>query len=104
MPNTDTKKVVSLSPAPHSFPVQELIETGIWAAIGHTGRAILPVLWDYYRRFPLACHPSRETLTRLTGISHTSVSKAVQTLEEIGLVKVIRDGVRANTYRFGFSV
>lgn len=100
MTQTNPIKTVSLSPSPHSFPIQELMEAGVWSAIGLPTRSLLPVLWSFHQRFPDACHPSRETLARLSGLSRPSVTKAVRELEEVGLVTVARDGLKPNTYRF----
>jgi len=91
---------IDLHPSPSTFPVVEMIDTGIWADISTTGLAVLAVLWNFYRQYPDSCHPSRATIARLAGVSPPSVTSAIKTLEGIGIVEVIPSpGPRANTYR-----
>jgi hypothetical protein len=78
MPNDDNQyEYITLHPAPGVFPVTELLETGLWAAIGPLGRQVLPILWDFHRKYPDACHPSRATLSSMAGLSPPSVTKAI---------------------------
>jgi len=65
---------------------------------------VLLVLWDFHRKYPDACHPNRNTLARLAGISGPSVSNALSVLEDIGIVQTIhRPGPRANTYKLKWT-
>jgi hypothetical protein len=105
MPNDDNQNdYITLHPAPGVFPVTELLETDLWKAIGPLARQVLPVLWDYHRKYPDACHPSRATLSSMAGLSPPSVTKAISMLESMGLVEVSRHpGLRANTYRLDWT-
>jgi len=105
MPNDDKQSdYITLHPAPGVFPVTELLETGLWESIGPLARQVLPVLWDFHRKYPDACHPSRATLSSMAGLSPPSVTKAISMLESKGLVEVSRHpGLRANTYRLDWT-
>ena len=91
---------VTLNPSPNSFPVSELIECGIWPALSPPARVVFAVIWDFHRRFPNTCRPSRATLARLAGVSPATVSRVLPVLEQSGLLTVIpSSGPGVNTYR-----
>jgi len=97
MPN---ETVIDLNPACGVFPLTQLLKSGLWTAMSVNTKAVFPVLWDYHRRFPDACRPSRLRLATEAGISEPSVTKALKELESIGIVTVIpTPGPRTNTYR-----
>lgn len=100
-PSTDPGNVrtVAIHASPGTFPLPELIETGAWAALTPGARALLGVLWDEHRKHPDACHPSRERLARLAGLSPPTVTRCLPELQSIGIVSVHSSPPNANTYR-----
>ena len=94
----------SLTPAAGTFPIHELRVEGLWASLSPNAKALLPVIWDFHRMYPDACHPSRQTLASEAGISPPSVSKAIKELERVGILHVVRrPGTLPNTYKLGWS-
>jgi|GEM_PF-3803416 len=104
MPNTETKlKTIDLHPAHGVFPLTGLLESGLWAGMSANAKATFGVLWDYHRKYPDACRPSRGRLAAEAGISQPSVTKALKELQAIGLVTVLHDpGPRTNTYKLNW--
>ena len=101
---TGKKKIINLHPSPATFPVPEMIETGLWAALSPAARAVLGALWDYHRKYPDACRPSRSTLAIKAGVSQPTVTRALNELEAVGIVKAIPSpGPRTNTYRLQWT-
>ena len=95
---------ITIHPSPASFPLCELLETGLWAGLSPAARAVLGVLWDYYRLYPDACHPSRRTLAEKAGVSPPTVTRTIKELESVGLVEVTpSSGPGVNTYRLNWS-
>ena len=93
-------KTVKLNPSPATFPLTELIEAGLWAALSPAAWAVFAVLWDFHRQFPDTCHPSRATLSAKAGISEPTATRAIKELESVGLVQVLpAPGPGPNTYR-----
>lgn len=77
-----------------------MIEGGLWAALSPTARAVLGVIWDFYRKYPDACRPSRATLAGAAGVSGPTVSRALTELENFGLVEVTpAPGPKTHTYK-----
>lgn len=102
MPNDPTR--IDIPNSPEYFPVATLIAAGLWADLTPPAKALLPVLWDFHRQYPDACHPNRKTLARLAGISPPSVSNALTVLEDIGIVETIQTpGPRPNTYKLKWT-
>jgi hypothetical protein len=90
---------VDIPSTPNYFPLTPMIETGLWAALTPAAGAVLGVIWDFHRRYPDACHPSRERIARDAGVSPPTVTRAVRELEDRGLLEVIAaHGLGANTY------
>ena len=91
---------VNLTPSAGTFPVTELIEAGLWAALSPAAWAVFAVLWDFHRQYPKACHPSRATLSEKAGVSEPTVTRAIKELEAVGLVRVLpAPGPGPNTYQ-----
>jgi len=98
--NDHGPNLIDLNPGHGTFPLPELLEHGLWSAMSANAKAVLGVLWNYHRKFPDACRPSRKTLAAEAGVCGPSVTKALKQLEAIGIVTVIVDpGPRTNTYR-----
>jgi hypothetical protein len=96
--------MVTRNPSPATFPMTELIDCGLWAALTPAARAVFGVIWEFHRRYPDACHPSRTTLARAAGVSAPTVTRVVKELERTGLLRVIpASGPGANTYRLDWS-
>ncbi len=95
---------VSIHPSPATFPLPELISSGIWRAISPAARAALAVIWDFHRRFPDACHPSQATIARLAGLSVPTVKRAIIELSDIGLLTIIPSfATGPNTYNLDWT-
>ena len=95
---------IRINASPSTFPLPELLACGLWAALSPAARAVLGVIWDHYRQYPDACHPSRTTIAAAAGVSAPTVTRAVRELEDTGLLRVIpATGPGANTYRIDWS-
>ena len=95
---------VSIYPSPASFPVSELISSGIWSAMSPAARAVFVVIWDFHRQFPDTCHPNRSTISRLAGVSEPTVTRTLKELIGMGLLHVIpAAGLGPNTYRIDWQ-
>ncbi|MCA9527523.1 MAG: helix-turn-helix domain-containing protein, partial [Myxococcales bacterium] len=102
MPNFPSR--IDIANSPEYFPITALIAAGLWPDLTPPAKALLPVLWDFHREYPDACHPNRKTLARLSGISPPSVSNALTVLEDIGIVQTIQTpGPRPNTYKLKWT-
>ncbi len=96
---TDTVRI-SIPHSPLSFPMAELVENGVWAQIPNAAKAILAVIWNYHRKHELSCHPSRSTISAESGVHESTVSRALDDLEAMGLVQVVpQPGPRPNHYK-----
>ena len=95
-----TKKTrISIPHSPASFPLPELIDNGVWAQIPNAAKAVLAVIWNYHRQYPDSCHPSRQTIAREAGVHVSTVTRNLDVLEEMGIVRAIpRPGPRSNHY------
>lgn len=101
---TDRPKPIDIHASPEVFPLAAMLATGLWAGLSPSARAVLGVIWDFHRKYPDACHPSRETLADLAGVSPPTVSRALDELEEVGIVYSIpAPGPRPNTYRIKWT-
>jgi hypothetical protein len=99
MPDT-----IDIHASPGTFPMTELVKTGLWASLKPTTHAVLGALWDFHRMYPDACRPSRETLAAYSGVSVPTITRAVTELEEIGLLVVIPPaGPGPNTYKLNWA-
>jgi len=95
---------ICITNAPEYFPATALIDTGMWAELTPPAKAVLLVLWDHHRKYPDSCHPSRNTLADLAGISGPSVSKALTVLEDVGIVQTTHlPGPTPNTYKLKWT-
>lgn len=94
---------VTLTPSHGSYPVPEMIASGIWRALSPAARCLHAVLWDYFRQHPDACHPSRDRLASEAGLSAKTVTRALAELEAANMVKVIARPPAANTYRLNWQ-
>jgi len=82
----------------------ELIDSGLWASLSPSTRAVFGVVWDFHRKYPDTCRPSRATIARLAGVSPATVTRSLPELEKTGLLKVIpASGPGTNTYKIRWS-
>jgi len=95
---------ISIPHSPLSFPMAELVDNGVWAQIPNAAKAILAVIWNYHRKHELSCHPSRSTISAESGVHESTVSRALDDLEAMGLVQVVpQPGPRPNHYKVCWS-
>ncbi|GMV42238.1 MAG: hypothetical protein AMXMBFR64_39540 [Myxococcales bacterium] len=91
---------INIPHSPSSFPMAELVEAGVWAQIPSAAKAVLAVIWNYHRRFPDSCHPSRSTIATEAGVHESTVSRSLDDLEEMGVVQVVpQPGPHPNHYQ-----
>lgn len=95
---------VTINASPGTFPLPELIACGAWAVLSPAAKAVIGVVWDFHRQFPLSCRPARRTIATLAGVSEPTVTRALVPLEEMGLLEVTPSaGPGVNTYRVNWS-
>jgi hypothetical protein len=90
-----------------SFPLEEFIRSGVWAALDDPARAVLPVLFCFAERGTVSV--SYRGLARYSGLrSLATVSKGFQQLKRIGILEALPRLAGSNfrepsTYRFTFD-
>jgi hypothetical protein len=71
-----------------SFPLEEFIRSGVWAALDDPARAILPVMFCFAERGTVSV--SYRGLARYSGLaSSATVAKAFQQLKRIGILEAL---------------
>jgi hypothetical protein len=71
-----------------SFPLEEFIRSGVWAALDDPARAVLPVLFCFAERGTVSV--SYRGLARYSGLkSSATVAKGFQQLKRIGILEAL---------------
>ncbi len=71
-----------------SFPLEDFIRSGVWAALDDPARAVLPVLFCFAERGTVCV--SYRGLARYSGLgSFTTIAKAFQQLKRLGILEAL---------------
>lgn len=86
-----------------SFPLEEFVRSGMWAALDDAGRAVLPALFCFAEKGEVCV--SYRALSRYAGkASDSTIAKALQQFKQIGILETLpkaRNNFRdAGRYRF----
>lgn len=78
-------------------------EPSIWASMGSSAQAVLPVLLRHANQSGTA-YPGEGRLAAMAGLSRKTARQATRKLEDLGLIEIFnrtsRQGRRCKTYRF----
>lgn len=90
-----------------TFPLEDFIRSGVWAALDDAARAVLPVLFCFAERGIVSV--SYRGLSRYSGLrSSSTVSKAFQQLKQFGILEALPKVAGSSfrepaTYRFNLD-
>lgn len=71
---------------------KEMIETETWAKMGYPAKSLYPVIKSFANQKNGASFPSYETMMKYSGLSRSSIVKALAELEDLGYVNKVKIG------------
>lgn len=77
---------MDLHPAKGVYPATQLVESGLLAALSPTAIKAHIALWEFAQRFD-ECRPTVETLGARCGLSKNTMTRVLEELRKVGLVR-----------------